>query len=619
MHHGIHHHSDLTVEESFKAKPRSTIEIQKRIARYLSPYKWMAIGTVACALLSLAFSFAYPRLTHLLIDEVIGKQRQELLLSSMVLLVLAFLLRDLFNHLRIKINNTLEQNVIFDIRRQLFARLQRLPVCYFDQRASGDLMTRVMEDVTAVERLLIDGVEQGAVVLVSIVGVTVILFWMNPVLAAIAMIPIPLLTAGALLYTFTAHKRYRAHREASSALNALLMDDLQGIRQIKAFAREDYEDDRFARKASDLRNASLKIMYAWAFYSPLMNFFGAIGVVFVLYFGGKQVLANQMTLGELMGFLLYLNLFYEPIGRLHGLNQMLQAARAAGERIFDIMDAKIEAENSSRTARFTSTVRGEVIYENVGFIYPNGRVALENINICAKAGEVVALVGPTGSGKSTLANLLPAFYEPTQGRIMIEGMDISTIQLNELRSKISFVSQEPFLFNGTIRENILYGKPDATEAELINASVSANCHYFIENLPRGYDTYVGERGIRLSVGEKQRVSIARALLKNAPILILDEATASVDTATEKLIQEALQRLMKNRTCFVIAHRLSTIRHADQIIVLRNGRIIERGSHQELIESGGLYATLIKIQNAATIEESFEQLKFAGLIGDNGKE
>jgi ATP-binding cassette subfamily B protein/subfamily B ATP-binding cassette protein MsbA len=608
---------DLTLEESFRAKPRSTIEIEKRIARYLYPYKWMAVGTVACALLSLGFSFAYPRLTHLLIDEVIGKQRKELLLASLILLVLAFLFRDLFNHLRIKINNTLEQNVIFDIRRQLFARLQRLPVSYFDQRASGDLMTRVMEDVTSVERLLIDGVEQGAVVLVSIVGVVFILFWMNPTLAVIALIPIPMLIAGAILYTLSAHKRYRAHREASSALNALLMDDLQGIRQIKAFAREDYEDRRFAEKASDLRRAALRIMYAWAIYSPAMSFFGALGIALVLYFGGKQVLANQMTIGELMGFLLYLNLFYEPIGRLHGLNQMLQAARAAGERIFDIMDSKIEAENPMRTTQFSAPVKGEVVYEKISFVYQNGKVALEDINIHAKPGEVVALVGPTGSGKTTLVNLLPAFYEPTAGKISIDGVDIATLRLDELRSKISFVSQEPFLFNGTIRENILYGKPDATKEELINASVAANCHYFIENLPRGYDTFVGERGIRLSVGEKQRVSIARALLKNAPILILDEATASVDTATEKLIQEALQRLMKNRTCFVIAHRLSTVRHADQIIVLRNGRIVERGSHTDLIRNGGLYSVLLKIQNATTIEESFEQLRFAGLLENGG--
>lgn len=391
------------------------------------------------------------------------------------------------------------------------------------------------------------------------------------------------------------------------------MDDLQGIRQIKAFAREDYEDKRFAEKAANLKKAALNMMFAWATYSPAMNFFGSAGVVLVLFFGGKEVLNGTMTLGELMGFLLYLNLFYEPVGRLHGLNQMLQSARAAGERIFDIMDAPLEAENPRRVLRFAFPIKGEVIYEDVSFYYPNGRIALENINLCANPGDVIALVGPTGAGKSTLVHLLAGFYEPTKGRILIDSVDISQVKLEELRNQISIVSQEPFLFNGTIKENILYGKPTATEEELIQASIAANCHQFIMNLPDGYNSYVGERGIRLSVGEKQRVSIARALLKNAPILILDEATASVDTATEKLIQEALYRLMQNRTCFVIAHRLGTIRHATKIIVLHKGKIIERGSHDELVASGGFYSALLKIQDASTVEEAFERLRVAGII------
>lgn len=597
-----------SINQSFKARARSTSEIVRRVWGYLSPYKLMALGTVGCALLSLGFSFAYPRLTHLLIDEVIGKRRPELLSSAMVGLLFAFLFRDLFNHLRIRINNTLEQNVIYDIRRHLYARLQRLPVEYFDQRASGDLMTRVIEDVVAIERLLIDGVEQGAVALVSIVGVLVILFWMNPSLAFLSLLPIPLLVAGALWYTTTAHRRYRAHREAASAMNALLLDNLQGIRQIKIFGQESYEDARFEKRAGDMRKAALGIMLAWAKYSPAMSFAGSLGIVLVLWFGGKQVLEGSMTLGELMGFLLYLNLFYEPVGRLHGLNQMLQSARAAGERIFDIMDAKIEMDNKRRVKKFERPVRGEVVYEDVCFQYQNDRPVLHNINLRAMPGEVVALVGPTGAGKSTLVNLLPAFYEPTSGKIYIDGVDISEIELTELRSKISVVSQEPFLFNGTIKENILYGKLDATEEELISASIAANCHQFIQRLPDGYDTLVGERGIKLSVGEKQRVSIARALLKNTPILILDEATASVDTATEKLIQEALQRLMKNRTCFVIAHRLSTIRYANQILVMQRGRIVECGTHNELVELGGLYSRLVQIQDAATIEEGFEKLQ-----------
>jgi len=315
-----------------------------------------------------------------------------------------------------------------------------------------------------------------------------------------------------------------------------------------------------------------------------------------------------MTFGQLVGFMIYLGLFYEPVARLHGLNQMLQAARAAGERVFDIMDATEERANGMARARLKEPVRGEVVYENVGFSYNSERTILKNVSLRAQPGEMVALAGPTGAGKSTLVNLLPAFYEPASGRILIDGQDISGIALESLRSHISVVSQEAFLFNGTVRENILYGRLDATEEEMIAACKAANCHEFISQLADGYDSRVGERGVKLSVGEKQRVSIARALLKNAPILILDEATASVDTATEKLIQEALERLMENRTSFVIAHRLSTIRKADQILVMRQGQIVELGTHEELVAADGLYSRLAKIQGTTFVEESFEKLE-----------
>jgi ATP-binding cassette subfamily B protein/subfamily B ATP-binding cassette protein MsbA len=301
-------------------------------------------------------------------------------------------------------------------------------------------------------------------------------------------------------------------------------------------------------------------------------------------------------------------LFYDPVSKLHGLNQMLQAARAAGERVFDIMDKDPERTPlRTRQSPLHLPVRGEVIYESVGFSYGPDRKILQNISLQARPGDMVALVGPTGAGKSTLVNLLPCFYIPTEGRITIDGQNILEISFESLREQISIVSQEPFLFNGSIRENIAYGKLNATDAELIEAARAANCHEFICRLDKGYDSHVGERGVKLSVGEKQRVSIARAILKNAPLLILDEATASVDTATEKLIQEALERLMAHRTSFVIAHRLSTIRKAKQILVLRQGQIIERGSHAELLELNGLYSKLARIQNTTFIEESFEQL------------
>lgn len=602
-------HSPLaqSTDPTFTAKSRTTGEIIRRVAVYLRPYKGMAVATIACAVLSQLAAFAFPKLTAFIIDEVIGQKRPDWLVPSILALVGAFLLRDVFNSLRIRINNYFEQNVIFDMRREVYGRLQRLPVGYFDQRASGDLMTRVIEDVNSVERLLIDGTEQGTVALLGIIGVPAILFTMNPTLTWVAMIPIPFLAAGALWYTLTAHKRYRVQRQAASAMNALLLDNLQGVRAIKAFGREEHEDARFSQRADELRHGSLVVMRIWALYMPAMTFLTATGSALVLWIGGKHVLAGTMTIGELIGFLFYLALFYEPISKLHGLNQMLQSARAAGERVFDILDATKESAQNTRAKTLPTPVRGDVVYDNVEFAYGPQRKVLQNISLQARPGEMIALVGPTGAGKSTLVNLLPAFYEATAGRITIDGQDISQITLPSLREHISVVSQEAFLFNGTLRENILYGRLDATEAEMIAAAQAANCHEFINRLADGYDSRVGERGVKLSVGEKQRVSIARALLKNAPILVLDEATASVDTATEKLIQEALERLMAGRTSFVIAHRLSTIRNANQILVLRHGQIIERGTHDELLALDGLYARLARIQNTTFIEESFEKL------------
>lgn len=596
------HPISFSSDPSLQVQSRSTWEVVRRIARYLLPYPWLVAGTIGCALGSLAGSFAYPMLTQWLVDHVIGGHRVEELPWAAVGLLTAFLARDLANSLRIRLNNTLEQNVIFDIRRELYARLQRMPVGWFDQRTSGDLATRVLEDVNSVERLLIDGTEQGTVALLSLVGGLVVLFLSHARLALVALLPIPFLVGGVVWYTRTAHRRYRAQRQASAAMNSLLMDNLQGVRQVKSFARESFEDQRFADRADALRQGSLTVMKVWAGYSPAMSFVAALGTVAVLYTGGQMVLDHQLTLGGLLKFMGYLALLYEPIGRIHTLNQMLSSARASGERVFDVFDAKSESsvagsvENSKQLARRPTAP--SIVYQGVCASYDGKRSVVEDVSFTAHPGEVVALVGPTGAGKSTLVNLLPRFYELTGGRITIDGTDIREISLANLRDQIAVVSQEPFLFNGTLRENILYGRLGATDAEMEAAARAANCDDFIQRLPQKYDARVGERGIRLSVGEKQRVSIARAILKNAPILILDEATASVDTATERLIQDALERLMQRRTSLVIAHRLGTIRKANQILVIRAGTLVEQGNHDALLSLGGLYHKLWTAQAAA---------------------
>jgi ATP-binding cassette, subfamily B, bacterial len=559
-----------------------------RVFAYIRRYPAMAAGTLACAVATTLLVTVFPKVTQLVIDEVRAGRRDHLLAYSLIALG-AFFFRDLFNGLRIIVNNTFEQRVIFDLRSDLYAHIQQLPLRWFDDRATGDIMTRILEDVNAVERVLIDGIEQGSVALLQIFVVAGLMFATNPSLAAFALIPIPFLLAGALGYTLTAHRRYRLQRQASSAMNALLHDNLAGIRQIKTYVREREEHGRFKGVAGRLRDANLVIMRVWAAYSPAMNFFSSAGLVLVVGFGGRAVLAGTMTVGDLVGFLMLAGFLYEPISKLHSLNQLIQSGRAAGERVFEILDTLAEPGRVEHDD--PAEIEGDVRFQDVSFAYDEARPVLHRISLHARPGDTIALVGHTGAGKSTLVHLLTRFYEFDEGEILIDGQPLRDFSKSALRSGIGMVTQESFLFNGTIRENLRLGKPDATDSELWAALGAANARDFVERLPEQLDAVVGERGIKLSVGEKQRVSIARALLKDPPILILDEATSSVDTQTERLIQDALDRLMERRTSFVIAHRLSTVRAADQILVLDRGRIVERGRHDDLLAAGGIYAKL----------------------------
>jgi len=565
-----------------------------RVFSYTARYPWMALATMFCAVTGTLMVAVFPAVTQRVVDVVLRQHHPEQLLPLILTGLAAFFAQDLLNALRILLNNHFEQRVIFDLRSDLYGRIQRLPLPWFDNRATGDIMTRLVEDVTNVERVLIDGIEQGTVALLQIGIILALMAHYSGELTLAALAPLPFLVIGALAYTLTAGTRYRATRKATSALNSLLHDNLDGIRQIKTYATEEREHARFNAASEALRQASLVVMRYWAIYSPTMSFLGNFGMIVILAVGSYRVLQGRMDLGVLVAFLVLARYLYEPVGRLHSLNQLLQSGRAASERVFSILDAPEEEGWKEPALREEGKpLLGDVRYEDVGFQYQPGSPVLHGITLHAKPGEMIALVGPTGAGKTTLVNLLSRFYELTSGEIMLDGRPIRSFPLSELRRSVAMVTQESFLFNGTTAENLLIAKPDATEEEMWNVLAAANAEAFIRRLPKGLLTQLGERGVRLSVGEKQRLSIARALLKNPPILVLDEATASVDNTTERLIQEALQHLLAGRTSFVIAHRLSTVRHADQILVMERGKILERGTHDSLLAGNGLYASLCK--------------------------
>ncbi len=566
-----------------------------RIFGYLRPHRPLVLTTLSFAALATIFDLLPPWLVKVLIDDVIQENQFSLLPWVLGGLVLAYGFKNVANSLRIRFNNILEQRVVFQLRQQVFHALQRLSINFYEDRSTGEIMSRIMNDTEHVERIFIDGLEGMLTASLTLIGITVVLFVVNWKLALLALVPIPILMLSAVKFSRRVHGYYHEIRKNTADLSGYLQDALSGIRETMAFNRHSFERERFDAKNREVSQSNLKAMFLWSVYSPGMIFLGAMGTVLILWVGSTEVAQGHLKVGELVMFVAYLALFYVPVNQIHSVNHMLQHALAASERIFDVLDTKSDVEDRLGVVAPTARFRGSVQFEGVDFAYKPEVQVLHGVSLSLEAGEHVALVGPSGAGKSTLIKLLMRFYDVKGGTLALDGMDVRNMPLAFLRSQIGLVQQEPFLFNGTVRENIIYGDLDATDQTIEQVAVAARAHDFIMELPEQYETWIGERGVKLSVGEKQRVAIARVLLKNPPIAVFDEATSNIDTETEVKIREALTVLTQGRTTIFIAHRLTTLQQVDRIIVLERGRVVAEGTHAELLDEKGIYANLYEAQ------------------------
>ena len=570
-----------------------------RLLSYIKPHLPLAIFGFA---LTIGFTFLNllpPYLMKILIDDAIGNANLTLLVWLTISLAVIYLLRALTAAGRSYLLGKLGQRIMVDLRRRLYEHLQVLSLSFYDKNETGRIMSRVMSDTERVQFFLTWGIQQFFMDIMILIFVAGILFTMNWQLAIIVLTPTPILVIGTKLFSKRIHNVYHKAWRRWADLSAILADTVPGVTVVKAFSQERKEISKFNRKTQELYEVNVKISFMEGIFFPLVGFVMTLGAVSVWWFGGRQILSGTLTLGVLTAFISYTWRFYEPVGRLSNMSSILLRATTSAERIFEVLDTRPEVHDSPNAVSLPP-LKGHIKFHNVSFAYESGETVLRNINLEIKPGQKVGLVGPSGAGKTTLAKLILRFYDPTEGKITIDGYDLREVKQESLRRQIGIVLQEPFLFKGSIAENIVYGNPRAPPERIIEAAKAANIHEFILSLPEAYDTDVGERGHRLSGGEKQRVSIARALLRNPKILILDEATSSVDTVTESLIQQALERLMENRTSIIIAHRLSTLRNADKIVVIDHGEIVEEGSHEELIRLGGLYSRLCRMQAALTV-------------------
>ena len=485
--------------------------------------------------------------------------------------------------------------VVSDARRLVYQHIQKLSLRFYEDKQTGQLMSRIINDTDLFERMIAHALPDVIVNGITLVGVSAILLSMNVNLTLLTLIPIPIIIFALIGYSKLVRPAFRNRQQSIGELNAVLNDSLSGIREVKAFAREEDALDKVDNKIQLVLHKNLRALKLMAIFNPIFDFAAGIGQLLVIFFGARMAIAGTLSIADLVAFFLYLDSFYTPVRSLGNSMEAVQESLAGFERIAEILTVSPEIANPDEPHIFVEPIQGNIRFEKVHFYYNQGEDVLTDINLEIPAGSTVALVGPTGVGKTTLVSLIPRFYDVIEGKIQIDGVDVREIDLDLLHQSVSMVLQDVFLFHGTVRENILFGKPNATEEEMIRAAEIANASEFIDHMPNGYDTLIGERGVKLSGGQKQRLSIARAVLKDSPILILDEATSSVDTETEMLIQQALERLIKGRTTIIIAHRLSTVRNADRIVALEGSRIVEAGKHEELLANKGLYHKLYTAQ------------------------
>lgn len=578
------------------------MDLYKRVLSYIKPYLHVLAAALVCTMLAAGGNLYLPWIFRDMIDKVLNAKDYYMLNVISASIVVIFLLRGIFLYGQNYLMSWVGQHVIIDIRGEVFRKLQRLSMSFYDKNKTGTIMSYVTNDVNALQGAMVDNTIELVTESIILIGSVCAMVYLDWKLTLFTVLTFPVVLYFMNFFGKKIRRSGGQIQEATADITSVLQESVSSARVVKSFVREQYEIDRFEKENQANLRANLKNSRYMATLTPTIEFVAALGVTLILWYGGNNVIEGETTAGSLVAFLAYAVNISNPIKRITRVSGNIQRALAAAQRVFHVLDLPEEVQNLP-DAEALPAVNGSVSFEHVTFSYNKGDEILHNLSFVAKPGQAIGLVGPSGAGKSTVASLLPRFYDCDSGTIRIDGTDIKHVTLDSLRQQVGIVPQETILFNGSVYDNILYGRLDATKEEVEAAAKAANAHDFIMELPEGYNTMLGDRGVNISGGQRQRIAIARAILKDPRILILDEATSALDTESERIVQEALNRLMVGRTSIIIAHRLSTIKNADRILVLDKGKLAEDGTHDELMQKNGLYAHLYQIQYRNSKEES----------------